>query len=200
MDIEKVEKYTELARSMGLDIDNSFAVQQFVIALQYRVMTFADPKMSDRQFCERMSVTYDQLRHVRASDAYKAATRVALAEFMDDSARKLMQHSLFAIYQENMPKVLLNVANLAVGKELDEDGNPVQDRSGNDRLVPERDQIAAATLFLTNPLASAWLNNTFTGESQVIPDADLDLRARLEGAQVLKLDAPAEVVEGEVIA
>jgi hypothetical protein len=195
MNEERRMQYVELARSLGYDVTDPKSVRNLITAVKYCDLRFTDRKLTDRQICEQLGISFDLLVDLKHTDAVRIATQLVLAYFLEDEARNDIRAQLFQTYQDYMPKALLNIAKMAagevIGKGIDEDG------SEYDIHAAARDQVAAATLLMNNPLATAWLQNTFIGESTNVDEAaHISMQQKLlSQAKVLNLDEP---IEGEV--
>lgn len=194
MNEQQQNQYLEAATSLGYDITSPKSVRNLITALLYNEIWMFDRTLTDAEICQRIGVTRDQLIDLKNSEAHKVATRIMLAEFTNDKARQDVRYKLFGTYQEYMLKALTNIAKIASGEIISKTDEGKEIRAGF------RDQVAAATLLINNPLANAWLSNTFYGEQQNNDEeaAQAYQQKLLGQSRVLNLDDDI-VIEGTAV-
>ena len=194
MDTQQQNQYLEAATNLGYDITSPKSVRNLVTALLYNEIWMFDRTLTDAEICLKIGVTRDQLVELKNSEAHKVASRIMLAEFTNDKARQDVRFKLFHTYQEYMVKALTNIAKIASGEIISKTDEGKEIRAGF------RDQVAAATLLINNPLANAWLSNTFYGEQQNNDEqaAQAYQNKLLGQSRILNLDEDV-VIEGAAV-
>jgi hypothetical protein len=191
MEVELQNKYLKQAESLGIDTGNPRQVEDLLACIRYCNIRFADRRLRDVDIADQIGLSIDQLLRLKATNTIKIATQIVLAEFMDDDARNDVRYRIFKSLQENMPLALANIAKIATGEpRLSDNGKMVRPHF--------RDQVAAFAVLSNNPMANAWLTNTFLGESTGSEEqTHLQMRDKLMQQKHVNLDT-LDVIEGQV--
>lgn len=190
---DQAKSYLSVAADLGLDMSDDRKVRDFIQIIRFQDAKLKSPgksKKSDMEICAELGIPDGLIAVQRKSEIWRIATQVVLAEFLTDSAREDMRNTLFSIYQEGIPLAMLNVMQIAQGRVVDEEGKLVT------RQPSYTAQVQAFTAIIANPMAEAWLSNTFMGEQSPRDEEEhIKLRDGLKRTASLQLDAP---IEGEV--
>ena len=172
---------------MGYDPTDIRDVENLVTAMRYTELRLSDRRITDPEICSQINITVNMLAELKRTEAMRVVTQMMLTEFWNEQSRKDIRARIFRSLHEGIPDTLDNVIKIAAGRPIGKDD------AGKNIHAQVRDQVAAATLLLNNPMADAWLKTTFVGEAISEEATPLD-QAMLEQTRVLNLD---DVVDGE---
>lgn len=180
--------YADVAQEMGIDIGNPRQVEDLISAIRYCELKYSPKKMSDDEICNEIGVSINTLARLKGTVYIQAASRIVMSEFANDAARADVRYRMFAVYQQRLVDALENIALIASG----------QPGRGAKKVASYRDQVSAFIALTENPIAKAYLSNTFLGESvELDEERYLEMRSKLlTKSQVLNLDTDT-VIEGE---
>jgi hypothetical protein len=192
-DPEQSHRYLELAAKLGLDTTDEHKVHGFITMLRWVDAKLKDPRVDRRvkggkqALAEELGIPYQTIAIYEKSDVHRIATQVALAEFMTNESRTDMRNRLFGLYQNWFPQALENTLRIAAGRVLGANGQPAE------RQPAYTAQVQAFQAISANPLAEAWLNNTFLGEQEIKDEEEhVQLREALKQKPSLQLDGPVD--------
>ena len=188
-DFEKLKPYFDMIESHGIKLSDVQDMRDLMLAIKYTECRYSEPLLHDDDIAEKIGAKMATIARIKYSRYITAASRIVLAEFLTDETRHDARQQMFSIYQKYIPLALENVARIAACQMPDGVPKPAY-----------KDQVAAFREFANNPMAQAWLTNTFIGE---MPSSDeeeyLQIRNKLlRQKEVLKLDGPG-IVEGEIV-
>jgi hypothetical protein len=194
INVEHAKQYLELATSFGLDTSDPDKAHAFIQMLRFVDAKMQNPKRKgtggDMALCDELGIPQSLVAVWRNTDMHKIATRVVLAEFMTNESRQDVRNRLFALYQNWFPQALENTLRIAAGRVVGADGQLAA------KQPPYTAQVQAFQAISANPLAEAWLSNTFLGDAEKRDEVEhMELREALKQKPALQLDAPEGVTE-----
>jgi hypothetical protein len=180
--LEGLKPYFDMIEAHGISIDNPRQMEDLLCAIRYTECRYSEPHLREEEICARIGAKQAMIGRLKGTKYIAAASRIVLAQFLTDEARRDARQLMFSIYQQYIPLALENVARIAACQMPDGVPKPAY-----------KEQVSAFREFANNPMAQAWLTNTFIGETPIADEDEyLQIREKLlQKSNVLKLDAPA---------